>query len=192
MGALGAFQNSTGMPSPKATKQHQKVFFLWHVLVLSLCVVFVITLFCPTVLLWAWWGRKISLSVNTPQATCCHSRLLRVSLFPENKSIESLRFQAMLHICGWPHPPKHSIFSRFWMQPLERWTAVTQNVNLPCKVLWGSGFPGCWKRIILQQKHFCKALLLSLRHCQQKERLLHVPGKNSGMMNQVLWHVLTS
>lgn len=29
-------------------------------------------------------GRKIHLSVNTPRATCCHSRLLHVSLFPEN------------------------------------------------------------------------------------------------------------
>lgn len=67
-------------------------------------------------------GRKIHLSVSTPQATCCHSRLLHVSLFPENKTIVNLNFQVVFHaFCYLIH---------LTVQNFQRVLDVAQNIML--------------------------------------------------------------
>lgn len=87
MAVLGPFQYPTGMP-PSKPKQHQKVFFVTcfgSVTVCSFCDHFVL----PDCVALGMMGRKIHLSVNTPQATCCHSRLLHVSVPREQNHCKS-------------------------------------------------------------------------------------------------------
>lgn len=100
-GSVGSF-SVPNWDAPLKTKTTPEGVFLvtcfGSVTVCSFCDHFVL----PDCVALGMMGRKIHLSVNTPQATClrCIDAVTAdccMSLFPENKTIVNLKFQVMVH-----------------------------------------------------------------------------------------------
>lgn len=127
MGVLWAFQTPTGMPLAKNNRTPEGVFLVTcfgSVTVCDFCDQFVL----PDCFALGMMGRKIHLSVYTPQATCCHSRLLHVSLFPRTKPLQVWDFRP----CCIPAAGLIHLTAQTFQQVLDAALTAFDSCNTEC------------------------------------------------------------
>lgn len=111
-GSIGSF-SVPNWDAPLKTKTTPEGVFLvtcfGSVTVCSFCDHFVL----PDCVALGMMGRKIHLSVNTPQATCCHSRLLHVSL-PREQNHCKFEISGHAPCLLLSDPPRSAKFSAYF------------------------------------------------------------------------------